>query len=70
MLGANIPNTYNEWLKFADDQINRTSAKDRIVTLMEVHPDEFARYCTAERAHRDFESLKAFALQKASGYKY
>jgi hypothetical protein len=70
MLSANFPNTYDEWLKFADNEINRISAKGDIAAFMEVRPDEFARYCAAERTHCDFDSLKAFALQKASGYKY
>ena len=69
-LGADIPNTYNEWLKFADKEANRVRTKGNIPKLMEVNPDEFARYCAKEGTHRDFVSLKAFALQKADGHCY
>ena len=65
VLHPDLPNTYNEWLDLAREQMRQiilTRAGNPIE--VEINPHEFAVYCHSGRHARTLDSLKRFATEK------
>jgi hypothetical protein len=66
-VGANMPDTYNEWHKLIKERIDEATRRQQSIMDVKVDYDEFVRYCGPDRAKRNIETLYRFAVKKAFG---
>jgi hypothetical protein len=59
---ANLPNTYDEWLKIATEQITKVETQGIPVYKMAINPQEFSAYCRASGINTNYTTLGAFAV--------
>jgi hypothetical protein len=65
LLGPDVPNTYDEWLKLAeDDAKEHAGSGDVAVRAVTIHPDEFSAWIATHRDQSNVEALNAIALVK------
>jgi len=55
-----IPDTYEEWLYFAEKRITKLKTKGDTVEKVEVNPNEFARHCEMKGCKYDIVALHNF----------
>jgi hypothetical protein len=63
---TDLPKTFDEWQKGMArerEQFLRTGAT---LVSIEIHPDEFANFCTQRGIPANFEAIKRFTLEKYS----
>jgi len=56
------PDTYDEWLQRATEQIAKTESRGVVVDKMVINPQEFAAYCKASGIEPNNVTLGAFAI--------
>jgi len=57
-----LPDTYDEWLKLASEQINNLKANGIVVKKVTIDPEEFAVYCRASGINPNTHTRAAFTV--------
>jgi hypothetical protein len=70
ILGNDIPDTYDEWLKLQTEEIIQFGRAGRETAKIPVHSDEFARFLHSRGANANIVSLRNFTIEKAAGNSY
>lgn len=70
ILNLHLPDTYDEWFYLTNKRSLENEAMGNTSQPVEVHPDEFSRYCRAMKATADRHGLDSFAYEKGMGHKY
>jgi hypothetical protein len=70
VLDRDLPASYDEWFDLARKEMRGITVNGDAPIEIEVDPDEFARYCHAERYARTLAQLKQFAAEKGRGKSY
>lgn len=70
LIGSDLPNTYNEWLQLQAKETRERTQVGYDVQMIEIDPNEFARYCGAKGVATDTLRLVHLACEKAAGHRY
>ena len=70
LLGSDIPNTYNEWLKLQTKEIRGFVRAGLVTKTIGVNSDEFSRFLRARGAKANIVSLRNFTIDKDAGNIY
>lgn len=69
ILGANAPDTHDEWLKLHREQVEQTRRDGNEVVEIEVKYDEFIALCRTSGHTPNQNVLMDFATEKKAGWK-
>jgi len=61
---TDFPDTYDEWLNVANEQVTHMMKQGFVVTKVTIDPDEFAQYC-----HRTDSGYDPFSLDDLANFK-
>lgn len=70
LLGSDLPDTYDEWLQFHERKTRQLLQVGQDVRAIEIHPDEFYRFCAARGTTANGKTLLDFAAEKHAGNSY
>jgi hypothetical protein len=66
ILGTHLSNTYDEWKQLHNQKVADSAGRRAQVVLVEVYPDEFATYLTANGDAANMHLLENFAYAKGT----
>lgn len=58
----NFPDTYDEWLKDASEQIAKSEARGLVVDRIVVDPQQFAAFCKAGGIETNYATLGGYVI--------
>jgi hypothetical protein len=70
LMGADLPHTYDEWLKLHGEYGTGLLKQGHNTRQIEVHLDEFSRFCRSRNVNANRKTLLDFAIEKAAGKNY
>jgi hypothetical protein len=70
VLDGHIPNTHDAWEKRQTDEVAQIQKAGHTVRIVNVDPNEFARFLNATGAAHDLHSLDIFTREKSGGKQY
>jgi hypothetical protein len=68
--GSDLPDTYDEWLQASTKDRRERAQAGFDPRLIEIDPNEFARYCAARGEPADGKRLLDFTGEKFAGNRY
>jgi len=60
---SSLPDTFEEWLEFAEKQVAQYEANGMIIRKIAIRPHRFAGYCDSRGLNRNRVARDAFALR-------
>lgn len=70
ILNPHLSDTYDEWLQLHTKYVTSLLQVGQNVRQIEVHPDEFGRFCNSRGASCNLKTLLDFAIEKVAGNNY
>jgi hypothetical protein len=67
LISTDLPNTCTGWLRLMKRARLENESRKITVRMIEIHFQEFARYCWAKRCAYNIRALETFTIEKAAG---